>query len=160
MDNKKKPILTFKEFLESRRKEQPKSLEKQVDWNARKAKWLNSIENLYKIVDDIIVKNLKDAGYNIVTKKEESRIFEDYIGAYSVSNYSIKTDQFEILLNPMGTIIIGAYGRVNMVLPKETVKLVLPNWNEWKIVTGIGNSMKLIEFNEPNIVKLFQDNLW
>jgi hypothetical protein len=46
-----------------------------------------------------------------------------------------------------------------MVLPKETVKLVLHNWDEWKIVSGFGNSTKLIDFNEQNILRIFKEYL-
>ncbi len=74
-------------------------------------------------------------------------------------NYFITADGIEMKFFPVGTIIIGAFGRVNMILPNETVKLVLQDWNDWRIVSGFGSAMKLIEFNEESIVKLFQENL-
>lgn len=160
MDEKnKKHIKTFKEFLEDRNKNKSEKEEKKVDWDARKNQWLKSVENLYKIVDDIIVVSFKDAGYQVESKKEKIRLYEEYIGAYEIDNYTIQANNILIKFFPVGTIIIGAYGRVNMLLPGETVKLVLQDWDDWRIVSGIGSSMKLIEFNEENIVKLFQDNL-
>ena len=90
---------------------------------------------------------------------EETKLTEDYLGSYTVYNYIIDAESIKIIFNPIGTIIIGAYGRVNMVLPNETVKLVLVDWDNWKIVKGIAASMELIDFNEQNIIKVFEENL-
>lgn len=155
---KKKHIMTFKEFLESKKRKE-KSQKKQVDWDGRKKKWLSSINDLYEMVDKIIISNFIEAQYNVKSDKEEIRIIEDYIGAYIVKNYIINTESIKIIFNPIGTIIIGAYGRVNMVLPNETVKLVLPEWGQWKIVKGIAGSRELVDFDEKNIMEIFQDNL-
>jgi len=157
-DKKNKHIKTFSEFFENRKKNEPKKSEK-VDWEVRKTQWLSSIENLYNTVDIIIINNFKKAGFQVTNKKEKVRIFEEYIGAYDVENYSITADNIEIKFFPVGTIVIGAFGRVNMILPNETVKLVLHDWNDWRIVSGFGSTNELIEFNEESIVKLFQDNL-
>ena len=116
---------------------------------------LNEIKNEWII----IINNFKKAGFQVTNKKEKVRIFEEYIGAYDVENYSITADNIEIKFFPVGTIVIGAFGRVNMILPNETVKLVLHDWNDWRIVSGFGSTNELIEFNEESIVKLFQDNL-
>lgn len=86
-------------------------------------------------------------------------MYEEYIGSYEIDNYIIEANNILIKFFPVGTIIIGAFGRVNMLLPNDTVKLVLQDWNDWRIVSGIGSSMKLIQFNEENIVKLFQENV-
>lgn len=160
MDEKKKNhIKTFKEFLEDRKKNEPEKEVKKVDWENRKTKWLKSLENLYEIVDNIIVKSFKESGFEVTTKKEKINLYEEYIGSYEIDNYIIEANSILIKFFPVGTIIIGAFGRVNMLLPSETVKLVLQDWNDWRIITGIGSTMKLIQFNEENIVKLFQENL-
>lgn len=160
MDEKKKRhIKTFSEFLADRKNNEPEMSEKKVDWEARKTLWLNSIDILYNKVDNIIVNNFRTAGFQVTTKKVNERIFEEYIGAYDLENYFITADNIDVKFFPIGTIVIGAFGRVNMILPKETVKLVLKDWNDWRIVSGFGSAMKLVEFNEVNIVKLFQDNL-
>jgi len=160
MDEKRKRhVKTFSEFLADRKNNEPEMSEKKVDWEARKTLWLNSIDSLYDKTDNIIVNNFRNAGFQVTTKKVKERIFEEYIGAYDLENYFITADNIDVKFFPIGTIVIGAFGRVNMILPKETVKLVLKDWNDWRIVSGFGSAMKLVEFNEVNIVKLFQDNL-
>ena len=158
-EDKKKHIKTFKEYLEVRKKNDTVKEEKKVDWQSRKIKWLSSVENLYETVDNIIVKNFKESGFKVTANKEKIRLYEEYIGSYEIDNYIIEANNILIKFFPVGTIIIGAFGRVNMLLPNDTVKLVLQDWNDWRIVSGIGSSMKLIQFNEENIVKLFQENV-
>lgn len=155
----KKHFKTFKEFLEFKKKEQSLETGKPVDWDERKKNWLSSIDHLYGEVDKIIVANFKNAGYNVNAVKEDIIIHEDYIGSYTVKNYVITADIIKIMFNPVGTIILGAKGRVNMVLPNETVKLILFDWNKWKIVKGIGGSMQLLDFNEQNIMSAFEGNI-
>lgn len=158
-DSKKKNSKAFKEFLKKRKKYDIGKQDKKIDWESRKKQWIKSVETLYNLVDNIIVKNFQEAGFNVATKKDKARLYEEYIGSYDINNYTIQADNIIIKFFPIGTIIIGALGRVNMLLPGDTIKLVLQNWNDWKIVSGIGSSMKLITFNEENIVKLFQENL-
>ncbi len=157
--SEKKHLKTFKEFIEERKKQQSKSEERKVDWELRKSKWIHSVNTLYSHVDNLIVKSFQDAGIKVSKVKEKTNLHEDYIGSYEIDNYTITADDIKIKFFPMGTIILGAYGRVNMLLPSDTVKLVLEDWDIWKIVTGMGSSMKLIDFNEHNIVKLLQENL-
>lgn len=159
METKKKNILSFKEFLEDRKKKKAVNSETKINWEERKTKWLNSVTNLYSTIDNIIINNLESSGYVVIKEKQPARISEEYIGSYSIDNYLIKADTIQINFFPIGTIIIGSYGRVDMVLHRETIKLVLPEWGKWKIVSGFGSSMKLIDFNEENIVKIFQENL-
>ena len=148
MENKKQ-IKTFKEFLEARKKNADEKEITKTDWDNRKIRWLKSIDQLYKIVDDIIVKSFKESGFEVSTKKESVRTYEEYVGAYEIDNYTISANSIVVKFFPVGTIM----------LPSETVKLVLQDWNDWRIVSGIGSAMKLIPFNEENIVRLFQENL-
>jgi len=159
METKKKHIKNFKEFFEDRKKVEDISTEKKIDWDDRKLKWINSVNEFYIIVDQLIVENFKNAGYSVFTQKEVVKNFEDFIGYYEIPNYIIKSENIDIKFFPIGTIVIGALGRLNMVLPKETIKVVLSDWGKWKIVNGYGSDTKLIDFNEQNIVRLFQENL-
>ena len=152
--NEKKSLI---EFLENKKKNGNK--EKQIDWTKRKEDWKNSIEFLYSSLDNLIISNFKNAGYDVIPTYEELKITEDYLGSYYVQKYIIKADNIIITFNPIGSIIVGAYGRVDMLLPNETIKLIMPEWNVWKIVDGLGNTRKLLDLNEKNILKLFEENL-
>jgi len=150
---------SFKQFLEDKKLEHESNPQEKMDWRARKYKWLNAVEYLYEVVDEIILSNFESAGYNTTSDKEEIRITEDYIGTYTINKYSINADDIEIIFNPIGAIIIGAYGRVDMMFAFENIKLVLTEGDKWKIVDGIGGARKLIDFNEENIFQIFRNTL-
>ncbi len=154
-----KHVKTFKDFFYERKKHSTSAAHKNVDWESRKAQWLLAVDQLYRLVDELIVRNFQASGIQVSTRKEEVKIYEDYIGSYLTSNYIIEAEGIAIKFFPVGTIIIGAFGRVNMLLPNETVGLVLQNWNTWRIITGIGSAMKLVDFNEGQLVKLLQENI-
>jgi hypothetical protein len=109
--------------------------------------WLSAIDNLYKMVDDIIVRAYEDAGYNASNIKEKG-------------NYLIKLDDVDLRLYPIGIYKCGDYdGRVMMILNNETIKLILHK-GKWMISSGseYGVDWKLVPFNEKNLVKLFKSN--
>jgi len=155
----KKQTLSFPEFLEKKRIELQNPKIKRIDWDLRKKEWLDAVERLYNYVDTIIVTSLIAAGYDVKTEKDEIKISEDFIGSYIINNYTIRTEQFKIYFNPLGTINYGFHGQVDMVMPTEKVKLVLTEKNEWKIVKALSVPMELMEFNEKNIQKIFEENL-
>ena len=156
---RKKHVLTFEEFLREKRIEQNKPGYKMVDWDIKKEQWLEAINNLYKIIDEVIVDKLRKAGYNIAVEQEPVRIIEDYMGSYDTYNYILKTNSFKIRFCPISAIMIQYNGRVDMILPKGTVKLILAENYTWKISQGFSVPMDLIDFNEKNIQRVFEDYL-
>lgn len=229
-----KKAQTFEKFLKEKRTEQNETRYKSNDWDIKRDEWLNAINELYKKVDEIIVWNLKIAGYDVRVEKEEINITEDIIGSYTANNYIIKTDKFKIHFSPVGAIvppdilkntqnvngkkkpllntliywgasivILGLMfkilhwrggkffmaaglmteaflffilgfsamqvpkttqsasynGRVDMILPKREVKLLLTEKNEWKIVKDYSGTMELVDFDEKNIQRIFEDNI-
>ena len=156
---KKKHTESLQEFLEHKKIELGNPKIKRVDWEKRKTEWIKAVHSLYDKVDEIIVKNFRNAGYKVTGEKEEIRIVEDYVGPYNVPNYILKVDKFKIYFSPIGTIWVGFKGRVDMTLPKGTVELILTDNNVWKILEGFTVSVDPIDFNEENIMKVFRDYL-
>ncbi len=158
MSNKKK-ILSFEEFLKKNKETSSKDNTKGVDWDARRTKWIKSVNDLYNLVDTLIVKSLEDTGYDVHNEKKGFSLTEDYLGTYNIDRYYIKAENIEIAFNPIGSIILGAYGRVDMVISLSTYKLVMPEWGKWKIQIRKGSSSELVDFDKNNISKIFQENL-
>jgi len=152
METRKKTVKTFKEFLSEKKNTQDGNKDK-VDWHERKLKWLESIDLLYRWFDDNVSKSLKESGYDVKSSLEKITLYEDYIGSYETENYFIEGGPVSLKLFPAGTLIIGAFGKVNMQINGNTVKLVLEDWGKWKIVDGIGSSMRLRDLSEEHLVK-------
>jgi hypothetical protein len=156
---KKKQVLSFEEFLEEKKAEQNKPGFKMPDGDLKKEKWLDSIEDLYLKVDKLIVDKFKKVGYTVTTEREETKITEDFIGSYITYNYIIKANKYKVRFCPICCIMTQYNGRVDMLLPRGSVKLILNEENKWKIAERFSFPMTLIELNEKNIQKIFEDFL-
>lgn len=158
MEDSKKHILSFKEFVENQRISKSSSKMSAADWDERKKRWLASIDSLYGLVDSIIVKGYQLAKVEVKTSKRSVTLQENYLGAYNVDVYQIEIPSLRkrILLSPVGTLLVQAYGRVDMELERRTVKLVMPKWDKWMIVMSSGSTQKLVDLNEANLINVFQ----
>ena len=151
--------MNFDEFVEKLKHEPRENSILQEDYQVRKNQWIKAVNDLYEYIDLVLVRKLINAGVEVFAEKENVLVYEDYIGSYMIENYVIKINHHVVKFNPIGTIIIDACGKINLLLPKDTIKLVLKNWTDWKIVTGFGDAIQLIDFNENNLLALLQENL-
>jgi len=105
-------------FIASKKKEANK-----IDWNKRKNEWLIHLNSLYS---DIVLW-LEDYQGNgdILFNYEPIELNEEHIGIYECKRMKVRITSEEILLEPVGTLLIGAKGRVDVKGKNGTVKLVL-----------------------------------
>lgn len=145
---------TFVEFLKDKKTHQSSAMPA-VDWSRKKEEWLEALDKFYGIVHLLIINKFENAGYQVIVSKNKLTLAEEYIGSYQVDQLEISADDIKIYFNPVGCMIFNAKGRVDMVVGFETIKIILTETNEWKIVQGIGASRQLLDFDEENIYKLF-----
>ena len=87
--------------------------EKKINWAKRKKDWIDSVKALDKLIigwfDDYKKEGLLE--FKVTTKQHR----EEYIGEYSVDilHLCFKNGK-EIIIEPMGTLIIGAWGRLDI----------------------------------------------
>ena len=127
----------FDKFLDKQVK--LKQTEKTVDWNLKRDKWLNNLTNFYNqiniFLEEYVSKN------KIKCIPENISIFEDNIGNYTAKSLNIEMGNRKAKLQPIGTNVICAKGRVDLIGPNGKVKFVLVNKNpeksdlEWEIAT-------------------------
>lgn len=156
---KKKKIHSFSELLAERKKNGTIDSSQKEDWANRKRDWLIALDQLYAIVDEIVVHGFKQAGYEVNAQKETVLIFEDFIGSYNIENYIIRANDIEIKLIPIGTIILGGKGKVNLLISGDTIKLILQDWGKWRITKGFGSEMELVPFNEEHLIEALREHL-
>jgi hypothetical protein len=143
---------SFEDFLKKKSAENEKS---KINWDERKANWLNSIDELYKNINNWLTpfKNQK-----LITIKDEKEIelTEEYIGRYPVKRLDIYIGNDIISLTPKGSLIIGSYGRIDMRGPKGEIMIIEPKWNEWKFAK---RSLKLEtwDINEDSFKAMLQN---
>ena len=97
-----------------------KSEQIKIDWDAEKHKWLEAVRDFYNDVESWVGKlpNLK-IEYKVHTITEEN------IGRYEINKMIITMLNQHVTLEPMGSNLIGAYGRIDSKGKKGLVKFVL-----------------------------------
>lgn len=111
----------FDEFLNKLGQE--KDANKHIDWKAKRDEWIAYLDEFYKTVEEFLSEYLESGKINY--EYSEKKIIEDYIGEYSVKVLQIKFGPHTIKLEPIGTNLIGAKGRVDLMGANGKVKFVL-----------------------------------
>jgi hypothetical protein len=111
----------FETFLEAKARET--KTPDPVDWIARKQEWLKSLEMFYRQVE-LWLKDYLATG-KIEMKRGDETLQEQHLGTYHAESLVLTIGMDRVVLQPIGTLLIGARGRVDMQGPKGTVKFIL-----------------------------------
>lgn len=119
----------FDEFLDRQRVQSGLPT---MDLEERKNQWLADLDRLYRTIDSFLRPYIQD--HRLVALSFHSAITEEQLGKYNVETMRIGLQgdgNAQAELVPVGTFVIGARGRVDLVGPTgKTVKLLLVNKNE------------------------------
>ena len=93
------------------------------DPNQRIQEWKSHLDALYSHIRNYMAPYVakKTAEINLV----DIELNEESIGPYNVQQMLLKIGRSTIFFKPAGTMIIGAVGRVDVVGPRGTVRLVV-----------------------------------
>ena len=109
-------------FLEQKKHKQEKR-EKTTDWQQEKSKWIQAVQSLYVQVEKWLsaykAKGLLDVQFR------ETQLTEDYLGTYSIQQMIISVSGEQVKLTPVGTLILGAYGRIDIAGDRSNATLLL-----------------------------------
>ncbi len=143
----------FDKFISKQAK--TRSDETPIDWEAKRNEWLDQLSNFYKKIEAFLEEYVKDG--KIVHKYTEKTIFEEYVGAYSVQVLNIELGNHKLNLEPIGTNLIGAKGRVDLIGANGKVKFVLVNKNssepKIKVSVWIEGEESPKKDEEPSVIE-------
>lgn len=94
-----------------------------IDWKKRHEEWIKSLEEFYEFVESAL-KPYKNR-QQISILYEDKLMHEEGIGSYRARTALIKVGQFTVRLDPIGTMLFGAKGRIDLVGPGGTARFVL-----------------------------------
>lgn len=109
----------FDKFLESKEKKQ----KQEIDWEKRKIEWTEKLDILYGNINDWLSEYIKSN--RIELNYIDYPMFEEALGSYSSKKLEIKFGDNIATLTPIGTILIGARGRVDLSGKKGKIKFIL-----------------------------------
>ncbi len=94
-----------------------------IDWAKRRTDWLRELEELYVSMEDHL--RPFTGAHEIEIERTPIQLREDYLGVYNADKLTLKIGRDKIVAKPIGTLLIGARGRVDLSGPRKTLKIVL-----------------------------------
>jgi hypothetical protein len=112
----------FKDFVQRQRQSASEDV---MDWKKEKDEWLDYLGLLYNLVSEYLKEYIDN---NAIQVRESSiELNEENIGTYTAKRLTIVIGAQEITLTPVGTLLIGTKGRVDVKGSAGSSRLVLIN---------------------------------
>ena len=116
--------MDVKEFDEFVKRQQESAAEvASVDWDGQRKEWLDYLDKLYQKIESLLRKYVSSGqiqlGYRPVELNEEN------IGSYAAKQMVLKIGPKSVVLEPIGTLLIGSKGRVDVIGPAGKAQLLL-----------------------------------
>ncbi|MGB6941406.1 MAG: hypothetical protein WBE37_03265 [Bryobacteraceae bacterium] len=121
MNSKHNNIVDFDAFV--KRQQAGSSEDEGVDWEKERDEWLGYLKELYRQTESFLEEYTKTGQIKLTYRKIE--LNEENIGSYNADQAILKIGRQEITMTPVGTLIIGAKGRVEVVGSAGRARLVL-----------------------------------
>jgi hypothetical protein len=126
----------FEEFIQRQRKEA--EAEAAVDWKAHLRQWLGQLDALYAQVEAFLRQYIESGE---VTKRYKNvELTEENFGQYKARSLILGIGSKEVSFVPIGALVIGAYGRVDLIGPRGEIKIVLVG----RDITSLKSKVKIV----------------
>jgi len=111
-----------------------------ADWAKERDDWLGRLKELYDQTESFLAEYIKTG--EIKLSYRDIELNEENIGSYRARQMILKIGRQEITMTPVGTLLIGAKGRVDVVGPAGRTRFVLVNSEAsgptMKVIVSIG----------------------
>ncbi|MGA2590212.1 MAG: hypothetical protein ABSH32_09875 [Bryobacteraceae bacterium] len=123
MNNKRDGNTDFDAFV---KREQAAVAEgERVDWAKERDEWLGHLKELYDQAESFLAEYIKTG--EIKVNYRDIPLNEENVGSYSAPQMILKIGRQEITMTPVGTLLIGAKGGVDVEGPAGRTRLLLVN---------------------------------
>jgi hypothetical protein len=121
MSTKQHRTANFDEFV--KRQQTDHSDSKAANWAQRRDDWLRRLKELYGSVEEFLSGYVE--GGTIKISYRDITLNEENIGEYSARQMVLDIGRQQVVLTPIGTILIGTKGRVDIAGAGGKARLVL-----------------------------------
>jgi hypothetical protein len=94
-----------------------------IDWAKERDEWLQYLDELYRTTESFLKKYIESG--EIKCEYREIQLNEEDIGSYTARQMIIRIGRQEVVLKPVGTLLIGSKGRVDVVGPAGRTRFLL-----------------------------------
>jgi hypothetical protein len=137
------------DFLKGR---ETKSKSQVQNWQKIKSEWLDEIDKFFEMVRTWLSEPVAEGLVKISEGK--TIISEENIGRYQVPTLTIMALNNTFRFNPVGRLVIGSKGRIDMETPKGEIMLLLGE-KGWVYVIERPR-ITYVKFNEKEFIKLLK----
>ena len=111
--------ISFDDFVNQQiaKKEPP------IDWTQRRDDWKKHLDEFYQLAEGFLQRYIDQDKVHITWSTKQ--LDEEHIGSYDVKSLEIQIGTIKVRFDPIGTLVLGVKGRVDMHGPHGTVKFVL-----------------------------------
>ncbi len=111
--------ISFDDFVNQQiAKEEPS-----IDWIQVRDDWKKHLDEFYQLAKGFLQKYIDQDKVHITWTTKQ--INEEYIGSYDVKSLEVQIGTIKVRFDPIGRLVLGVKGRVDMRGPHGTVKFVL-----------------------------------
>lgn len=138
-------ITDFEDFLKSQNRDH--------NQEQRKSDWLKGVSGVYEKIESWISKYKKED--LIQTNYASARIDESLIGQYETQKLTLIIGNKIIEIVPIGTYILGSYGRIDIRGSKGTYHLIQKEFGQWQLINN--RSVKdYLDFTQEHLFKVIE----
>ena len=113
---------TFDEFVKRQTARENAAAGKTVDWKNRRANWLSDLSGLYSSMEKYLRPYTESGAIRI--ERSRTQLTEEYLGTYEVDKLTFTIGQDKVVAKPIGTLLIGSRGRVDLSGVRKTLRIV------------------------------------
>ncbi len=125
-----------------------------VNWDERRDKYLNAVEQLYKQIESILSEAVQDR--TITLSRRNKSLSEDFIGTYAVADLVLLIGDEQVRFSPRGRNIAGAEGRVDVVGERGEAILIAQPDSSWAFVQSRQPKLQVVPFDETTLAEVLQ----
>ena len=108
------------EYLKEKEQEQ---LKQEIHWNKVREEWIQTVSNFLVSVKSWLAEEIQDG---LIQVEECTEVInEEYLGSYSISSLKLHAIGKVLSLRPVGRLIIGAQGRVDLESQSSGERVIL-----------------------------------
>jgi len=146
---------SFDDFV--RRQQESAAEAKNIDWNEEKEEWLAYLGALFKKIEALLSEYVSSG--RIQREYKFVRLNEQHIGSHMTKKMLLRIGPQQVELIPIGTLLIGAKGRVDVVGPAGKAELLLvdkkrDSWRPRALVkVGSGGKSQSVPSEPPQKIE-------
>jgi len=114
-------VTEFDEFV--KRQQEAAAGVASVDWDRERKEWLDYLDKLYRKIESLLDKYVSSGQIQLGYRQVE--LNEENIGSYAAKQMVLRIGPKNVVLEPIGTLLIGSKGRVDIIGPAGKAQLLL-----------------------------------